>query len=286
MSFNKRGGYDRRPDRPDRSDRPARREGGGDWQPRDRAGGGDRPYQPRGGMGRPGGPGRPSGPGGPGGGGRPYQPRPQFDRPPDEGAMSIRLDPRRVGVLKQLAADADQRPGDLVRQWVEERIDAARHGAPDAAPTGGVATRLNELTARVAALEAAAGRGASQSATAPATAPKEEARPEPAAEASSSEPGPESPPTPGSTAKRTPANRVSAAPAGERVALHDEMIAVLRERGSMTAGELAGVIAERGRYTPPRSGKPLDAAMVSQRVSNPTYRSRFTRDQGRIGLAE
>ena len=29
-------------------------------------------------------------------------------------------------------------------------------------------------------------------------------------------------------------------------------------------------------------GKPLDAAMVSQRVSNPTYRSRFVRSDGRI----
>ena len=26
--------------------------------------------------------------------------------------------------------------------------------------------------------------------------------------------------------------------------------------------------------------------MISQRVSNPTYRSRFTRNEGRIGLAE
>lgn len=190
--------------------------------------------------------------------------------------MSIRLDPRRVGVLKQLAADADQRPGDLVRQWVEERLDAARHGAPDAAPTGGVASRLNELAARIAALEAAA-KGAPE---APAAAPKEPPRAEPTA------PAAESPPVPGSTSGRKPRSKVRAAPAGERVALHDEMIAVIRERGPMTAGELAGVIAERGRYAPPRSGKPLDAAMVSQRVSNPTYRARFTRDQGRIGLAE
>src|SRR5688572_32307227 len=49
-----------------------------------------------------------------------------FRSPPDEGAMSIRLDPRRVGTLKQLAAEANTRPGDLVRHWVEERIDAAR----------------------------------------------------------------------------------------------------------------------------------------------------------------
>ena len=99
----------------------------------------------------------------------------------------------------------------------------------------------------------------------------------------------------GGTPPTTPAPRawkaprgaaVSAKPAGPQVALHDEMIAVLRDRGPMTAAELAGAIVERGRYAPPRSGKPLDAAMVSQRVSNPTYRSRFTRNEGRIGLAE
>src|SRR5688500_3934114 len=129
MSFNRRG-PDRRPDRPDRdrSDRPPQRRG--DWQPRERAGGGDRPYQPRGGD-------RPYEPRGggdrpyqPRGGERPYTPRPRFEGgPPDEGAMSIRLDPRRVNALKHLAGEAGARPGDLVRRWVEERIDAERSGA-------------------------------------------------------------------------------------------------------------------------------------------------------------
>src|SRR5688500_18263816 len=158
MSFNRRG-PDRRPDRSDRdrSDRPHGRPAGGDWQPRDRAAGdrpyqprggdrpyqprggdrpyqprgGDRPYQPRGGD-RPyqprGGdrPYQPRGgdrPQGPGGGDRPFTPRPRFDGPPDEGAMSIRLDPRRVNALKHLAGEAGVRPGDLVRQWVEAGID-------------------------------------------------------------------------------------------------------------------------------------------------------------------
>ncbi|HET8776544.1 MAG TPA: hypothetical protein VFN76_02680, partial [Candidatus Limnocylindria bacterium] len=141
MSFNRRG-PDRRPDRPsrDRSDRPPRR--GGDWQPRE----GDRPYAPRDRGGD-----RPYQGGQ--GGGRPYSPRPRFDRAPDDGAMSIRLDPRRVTTLKQLAADAGVRPGDLVRQWVEERIDAARGGAPVDAPPN-IAAQLKDLTARVARLEA------------------------------------------------------------------------------------------------------------------------------------
>lgn len=178
--------------------------------------------------------------------------------------MSIRLDPRRVGTLKQLAADAGVRPGDLVRQWVEERIDAARGGSSAEAPAN-LAAQLEQLAARVAKLEAGAGD----------TAPK---APAPV--------GDEPVEGPPAETKRVRSNAVAAAPATQRVALHDEMIEVLRERGPMSAAEIAGAIAERGRYAPPRSGKPLDAAMVSQRVSNPTYRSRFVRSDGRIGLAE
>ena len=85
--------------------------------------------------------------------------------------MSLRLDPRRVNALKHLAGEAGMRPGDLVRQWVEERIDASRPGAEAVSPAPGVSVvaRLEELTARVAALETA---------SAPAPAPSE---PDPAA---------------------------------------------------------------------------------------------------------
>jgi hypothetical protein len=192
--------------------------------------------------------------------------------------MSIRLDPRRVSTLKQLAGDAGVRPGDLVRQWVEERLDAARGGAPVSTPPD-LAAQLKELTERVAALEAAGDNGTSTVST-PVVEAAARAEPDAAAKPEA-EPDAE-----GEAPKRARRNAVSAAPATERVALHDEMIEVLRERGPMTAAELAGAIAERGRYAPPRSGKPLDAAMVSQRVSNPTYRSRFVRSDGRIGLAE
>ena len=190
--------------------------------------------------------------------------------------MSLRLDPRRLQTLKQLAAEADTRPGDLVRQWVEERIDAMRGGAAAPTPSGGGAALplLRALEARVAALEAAAGSGSAASPAAMDRPPDVEEMP------------PAEPTTAEEEAPARRQNAVSAAPSGERVALHDEMIAVLRERGPMTARELAAAVAERGRYAPPRSGKPLDAAMVSQRVSNPTYRSRFTRNEGRIGLAE
>jgi hypothetical protein len=211
--------------------------------------------------------------------------------------MSIRLDPRRVNALKHLAGEAGVRPGDLVRGWIEERIDAARVGsdAGAPAPTGGLAAQIEALVARVAALEATTGiapveptaqeptederaPAAADESPVEASAPEE---PQPPIGDAGAEPEPE----PGPERRGRPKTKVSAAPT-ERVALHDEMIAVLREHGPMTAGELASAIADRGRYAPPRSGKPLDAAMVSQRVSNPVYRARFTRNAGRIGLAE
>lgn len=187
--------------------------------------------------------------------------------------MSIRLDPRRLGTLKQLAAEAGVRPGDLVRQWVEERVDAARHGVATPEAAQDLASRLALLAERVAALEASAGVASTDAAVEPPSAPAAEDQ-----EPASDEPAPKR--------RRSSAKRVSAAPAGERVALHEEMIAVLAERGPMTAADLAVAVSERGRYTPPRSGKQIDAAMISQRVSNPAYRARFTRNEGRIGLAE
>ena len=187
--------------------------------------------------------------------------------------MSIRLDPRRLTALKHLAGEAGLRPGDLVRQWVEERIDASRGGAgSEAAPAtaGGFAARLEELAARVAALESAS----PSLAVAKATVEREP-------EAAGHDGDAAAPRRPG-----RPRTSAAATPSAPRVALHDEMIAVIRERGPLSAAELAQAVAERGRYAPPRSGKPLDATMISQRVSNPTYRSRFTRSEGRIGLAD
>jgi len=208
--------------------------------------------------------------------------------------MSIRLDPRRLGVLKQLAAEADTRPGDLVRIWVEERLDAEKRGQSlPAGAAGDLSSLLTALTERVAALEA--------SATAPSASPSSPASTsQPVAMDTSTEspsangdrpkrPAKNAKPTkpakgarPGGTAK----NRVAAKPSGKRVALHDEIIAVVTERGPTPAAEIAAAIVERGRYQPPRSGKPLDAATVNARISNPTYRGRFTRSEGRIGLAE
>jgi hypothetical protein len=185
--------------------------------------------------------------------------------------MSIRLDPRRLGVLKRLAAEAGVRPGDLVRQWTEQRLDGERAGAPQPVgpqPVGpGLLEQLTALARRVDALESARASLSETASVEPAVAA-------PAAEDAAPQP-----------VRQRTASKVTAVPR-ERIALHDEMIAVLSERGPMSAADLAGAVAERGRYAPPRSGKPLDAAMISQRVSNPTYRSRFTRSEGRIGLAE
>ncbi len=192
--------------------------------------------------------------------------------------MSIRLDPRRVNALKHLAGEAGVRPGDLVRQWVEERLDASRGGAETTAaePRGeSLLNRLEALVARVSALEDTA---AVRQAT-----PEPEREPEPVDAAEAAETGGDAE---AAETSAEPTNQVSATPSGDRVALHDEMIAVIRERGPLPAGELAVAIIERGRYAAPRSGKALDAKTVSQRVSNPTYRARFVRRDGKIALAD
>jgi hypothetical protein len=189
----------------------------------------------------------------------------------DDGGMSIRLDPRRLGSLKLLAAEAGIRPGELVTRWVEERLDAARGGAPaPGLPTLGgealasLAARVDELTRRLDQLTAAATPAVVEPTATETPAPVKR--------------GPGRP--------RKAGSRASARKSGPKVALHDEIAAVISELGPRTAAELAAAIVERGRYQAPRTAKPLDAATVNARVSNPTYRGRFVRRERRIGLAE
>ena len=201
--------------------------------------------------------------------------------------MSIRLDPRRLGALKLLAAEAGVRPGELVTRWVEERLDAARGGGVTAAP--GVApdalavlnARIDELFRRFEQMSAQPGQPSAAPVAASAEAPVKRGPGRPRkvstdALTSGSQPRVRA-------ARKTAAKRRTGA--SSKVALHDEITAVISERGPQTAAELAVAIAERGRYLPPRSAKPLDAATVNARVSNPTYRGRFVRREHRIGLA-
>lgn len=222
--------------------------------------------------------------------------------------MSIRLDPRRLSALKLLAAEAGIRPGELVTRWVEERLDAARPGSrppSEAAPEGlaALVARLDELTRRVDALGTAPAAGkASPAAEKPTqvaevaeepTAPVKRGpgRPRKVVVADAEAPAAAAPKRAarkaagkaGKAAKRARAPMAKAAPRG--LALHDEIAAVIAERGPQTAAELAAAIIERGTYAPPRSSKLLDAAIVNARVSNPKYRPRFLRREGRIGLA-
>jgi hypothetical protein len=83
----------------------------------------------------------------------------------------------------------------------------------------------------------------------------------------------------------SPDRRASTSGAGSRIPLHEEIAEVIRERGPLTAAEIAAAVVERGRYTAPRSSRPLDAATINSRVSNPAYRALFARSDGRIGLA-
>jgi hypothetical protein len=219
--------------------------------------------------------------------------------------MTVRVDPRRLGLLKQLAAEAGVRPGELVQLWVEQRLDAERGGlapagapivptAPTAEATSAITTlaaRLDDLFRRIATLEAsqvaalapppAAAPTSAPSTAGPASAdaaPRKRGRPRKTETAV---------PSASTQARRgTARGGARRAPAQRRVALHDEIIAVIRERGPLTAAELAAAVKERGRYYAPRSAHPLDAAIVNSRVSNPVYRSRFRRHEGRIGLAE
>jgi hypothetical protein len=222
--------------------------------------------------------------------------------------MSIRVDPRRLSFLKELAAAEGLRPGQLVQRWIEERLDAERSGEPmpvgrAAPPLVGVAdqrmavleahlttltSRVEQMVERVRALEGVGAAVAAPTPPAQATAaegvalstPRRRGRP-PKARLVDEAPTPNAP----APVRRTRRRRTAATP-GERIALHDEIIAVIRERGAMTAAQLAAAIKERGRYQAPRSARPLDAAIVNSRVSNPVYRSRFRREGGRIGLAE
>jgi len=197
--------------------------------------------------------------------------------------MSLRLDPRHLGTLRALASEAGVRPGELVTLWVTERLDAERRGAPSPVDIGPVLESLNDrieaLTRRVdglASRDASSAAATGTSATA-ATADAVVAEPAPA-KRRGRPPKSASSPAVARKAKRSRGKNPA-------VPLHEEIAAVLAERGPLSAGELAAAVTARGIYAPPRSGKPLDATAVSVRVSNPRYRSRFTRGEGKIGLA-
>ncbi|HLA65267.1 MAG TPA: hypothetical protein VK600_01650 [Candidatus Saccharimonadales bacterium] len=216
--------------------------------------------------------------------------------------MSIRLDPRRLGALKLLAAEAGVRPGELVTRWVEERLDAARSGAPPA-PAGGEAVgsdlvaainaRIDALAQRLDEIASERGTGAGDASSAadassPAADASEKLLPTPEPKRRRGRP-PKTAQVASAAASPARTRRGTARPTrskGPRVALHDEIAAVIAERGPQTATELAAAIAERGRYHAPRSARPLDGAIVNARVSNPKYRPRFVRRARRIGLAE
>lgn len=202
--------------------------------------------------------------------------------------MSIRLDPRRLGALKLLAAEAGIRPGELVTRWVEERLDAARGGAtPSAiAPDGlaALAARVEDLARRLDQMAAADLPVAPSTAAMSIETPVKRGPGRPRKVAAEGPSAANTKARPKRASARRATGRAKAGSAS-KVALHDEISAVIAERGPQTAAELASAINERGNYHPPRSAKPLDAAAVNARVSNPTYRARFVRREHRIGLA-
>ncbi|HET8570959.1 MAG TPA: hypothetical protein VFN14_03640 [Candidatus Limnocylindria bacterium] len=256
-------------------------------------------------------------------------------RPParsgsDEGGMAIRLDPRRLSLLKELAGEQGMRPGELVTEWIQERLDAERAGG--AAATGALATgarstgaqgsgaqasavaalsaRVDDLSQRLDELMSSGRRSGSPAAsvkrpeavkTAPSTADSAATQPRATRtrKAASATGADRSAPAAATTAATDPPDVTAAAPrgrravtprtpaaTGRRVPLHEEIASVISEGGPMSAAQIAQAIVDRGRYAPPRSDRPLDAATVNSRVSNPIYRSRFRREDGKIGLSE
>jgi hypothetical protein len=217
--------------------------------------------------------------------------------------MSIRLDPRHLGTLRALASEAGVRPGELVTLWVTERLDAERRGAPSPLDIGPVLESLNDrIEALSRRVDALAGGGVAPAAAETPQAADEElpttvevepapkkrrGRPPKAAAETVAPPAAADDAPSTKRAKRTPKATTRRRPRGKNpsVPLHEEIAAVLAERGPLTAADLAEAVTERGIYAPPRSGKPLDATAISVRVSNPRYRSRFTRGDGKIGLA-
>jgi hypothetical protein len=84
--------------------------------------------------------------------------------------------------------------------------------------------------------------------------------------------------------RRPKTNSSNSVPRGP--GLHEEIASVLSATGGpMSAREIADAIRNRGRYRG-RSTKPVSAALVSKRVSNPNYRVLFTRDKHKISLAQ
>ncbi len=168
------------------------------------------------------------------------------------------------------------RPGELALLWLQERLDAEASGTPRVPEAG---TAVAELRQQLAALELRVDELAAR-----APVGDREAEPMGGEEAAEAPPTASEPERRGRTRRR---GRPRAERAdGERVPLHDEIAAILAERGPMRAAELAQAIAERGRYRAPRSDRPLDAATVNSRVSNPHYRDRFVRRDGQIDLAQ
>ena len=207
--------------------------------------------------------------------------------------MSIRLDPRRLGALKLLAAEAGVRPGELVTRWVEERLDAARPGAmPTAiAPDGlaALAARVDELARRLDRMSATAE---------PAATDPDASRPRPPLANPRSSADADDPARLPSTrlASRHGSGKArdhpqgiaqSRAAAAAKVALHDEIAAVIAERGPQTAAGGAG----RGhrRAGPLSRTAQREAARCGRRrcpgIEPDILRGRFVRRERRIGLA-
>lgn len=84
---------------------------------------------------------------------------------------------------------------------------------------------------------------------------------------------------------RAATGRASRARGRRQPALHEVIEDVIREAGEpLPAADVAARVTARG-WKPPRSGHQLSANQVNARTTHRAYKDRFTRHEGRIGLA-
>lgn len=174
---------------------------------------------------------------------------------PGELTVAVALSHEEYASLYAQARRAGLRTDELIRQWVKEQATDSAVGPPVSEKIRQANARIGVLENRVAAVEARLnGRDSEEY------------------------PG-------GSGFSRGLESGDVATEAKGNTPLHEEIMAVLKtsERG-MTAREIAAAVKQRGHYVP--RTRPLDATVVTGRVSHANYRHLFRRDGRLIEVAD
>jgi hypothetical protein len=178
-------------------------------------------------------------------------------------SIVVKLRAQTAWQLQEIAANAGMQPWELASIWVEEALERTSHLQSEA-----VRRELEDLDTFLRDYRTAVDRATTRLDKLEALATQLERSLK--------------------TIGGSQAPRLIKEPVGEpgvTPKLHEEIVAVLQERGqSMTTGEIAAAVTSRGRYQP-RDGKPTDAARIAGRIANPRYRSLFARNGRSVSLA-